>query len=235
MGLRLTEFLAKLSKYIDVSSEMQVGAIEFACARKGKIDVKLFCQLYGLRYKQALDLMGRLHRRGLVKKDGTGIYTLTEKGWEVCRLISSLSHPLTLRTIKLLMVLGTRLSSRLPLRLAIKHGGCGREEVLRALAGLVDVEWTGEEEVLALNPEGERLFRELVETVGLGPNTTRVLAALTRSPNPSTALGRFIMIHLSVSALIIYEVFAAPILGAGVAILWITITLIVAGLLALKK
>lgn len=235
MSLRLTKFLSRLSTYIDVSSEMQVGAIEFACTQGGRIDIKLFCQFYGLKYKQALDLMGRLHRKGLVRKADTGVYVLTEKGREVCTLISSVDLPLTLRTIKLLMTLGTKLSGRLTLREALKRCRCSKDELLRDLTGLAEVKRIDGEEVLVLNEDGEQFFRELVEAVGLGPNIARILSILTRTSNPLTALGRFMVMHLGISVLILYEVFTAPILGTGAALLWMTITLIMAALLIFRK
>ena len=105
MGLSLKQLLAELAKYIDVSSEMQVGAMDYACSSGGVIYVKELSEILGLSYKQTLDLMTRLRKRGLVVRRGIGIYSLTEKGRELCNLIKTLkpvsyTH-LTLPTILL--------------------------------------------------------------------------------------------------------------------------------------
>ena len=51
MGLSLKQFLAELAKYIDVSSEMQVGAVDYACSSGGVIYVKELSEILGLSYK----------------------------------------------------------------------------------------------------------------------------------------------------------------------------------------
>ena len=144
MSLKLTDFLKKLSYYINVSSELQVGLMEFACLRRGEIDVKAFCQEYGLRYKQALDLISRLHRKGLIEKSGTGHYVLTEKGREVCKLLSSIRPPLSVKTVKLLLALGSRLGEKAPMRVLMKMIEGGRSEVIGSLRGLAEITWSGE-------------------------------------------------------------------------------------------
>lgn len=232
----MSELLRSLSQYIDVSSEMQVGTLEFACPRGGVIRVKQLCDALGLQYKQALDLMVRLRRRGLVERKEPGVYLLTEKGLEACRIIRRMSSGgVSLKAIKLLLILGTSLRGGMSPESLEKASGLSIEESLKILSGLVRIKETDGRKLVVFSETGERVFKELANTFGMGPTSLRVLAAFTKSHEPSTALLRFLFLHIGVSILVIYEVFAAPTLGAIAALTWISVTLLIAGLLALRR
>jgi len=51
MGLSLKQFLAELAKYIDISSEMQVSAVDYACSSGEVIYAKELSEILGLSYK----------------------------------------------------------------------------------------------------------------------------------------------------------------------------------------
>ena len=233
----MSELLRSLSQYIDVSSEMQVGTLEFACPRGGVIRIKQLCDALGLQYKQALDLMVRLRRRGLVERKEPGVYLLTEKGLEACRIIRRItsSGGVSLKAIKLLLILGTSLRGGMSPESLEKASGLSIEESLKILSGLVRIKETDGRKLVVFSETGERVFKELANTFGMGPTSLRVLAAFTKSHEPSTALLRFLFLHIGVSILVIYEVFAAPTLGAIAALTWISVTLLIAGLLALRR
>jgi len=235
--MTLSELLTALSRYVDVSSEMQISALEFACRQGGVIKVKGLCGELGLQYKQALDLMGRLRKKGLVRREAVGLYALTEKGMEACGLISQVTSAkgFSLKGLKLLLLVGTKLRGGVKLESLERLSAMSREDALKALTGLIKLVERDGRKIVVLNEVGERTFKEVVSAFGVGPTAIRVLAAFTGSHDPSSALLRFLLLHLGVSALVVYEVFAAPTLGALTALLWITVTLVLASLLWFRK
>ncbi|RLE79164.1 MAG: hypothetical protein DRJ51_08305 [Thermoprotei archaeon] len=237
MGLSLKQFLAELAKYIDISSEMQVGAVDYACSSGGVIYVKELSEILGLSYKQTLDLMTRLKKRGLVVRRGIGVYSLTERGRELCNLMEKLkpSTESPFKVIKLLLIVGSGLSDKLSLKRLMKLSRMKRDELIRILSEWGRFYQEGGEEYFEFSVESEKRFRELVRVLGIGPLTLRILRFLTRGRDLSSILMRFLIIYLSVSMLVIYDILTGHILGVIAASLWMVVTVIFIILFAFKK
>ena len=237
MGLSLKQLLAELAKHIDISSEIQVGAIDYACSSGGIIYVKELSKVLGLSYKQTLDLMTRLRRRGLVVRRGIGVYGLTETGRKLCNLINVVKpySDSPFKVIRLLLIVGSNPHGKLPLEKLMKLSRMRREELVKILSDWGRFYEEDGREYFEFDAEGERRFKELVHVLGIGPLTLRVLTFLTRGRDLSSILTRFLTIYLSVSMLVIYDLIAAHVLGVFVASLWIAVTVILIILLALKK
>jgi len=237
MGLSLKQLLAELAKYIDVSSEMQVGAMDYACSSGGVIYVKELSGILGLSYKQTLDLMTRLRKRGLVVRRGIGIYSLTERGRELCNLIKTLkpsSEP-PFKLIRLLLIVGSRPGNKLPLKKLMKLSRMKRDELIKILSDWGRFYEENGEEYFEFSVESEQQFKEIVRVLGIGPITLRILTFLTRGRNLSSILLRFLIFYLSASTLVIYDILTAHILGVIAASLWMAVTVIFIILFAFKK
>lgn len=237
MGLSLKEFLAELMKYIDVSSEMQVGAMDYACSSGGVIYVKELSKILGLNYKQTLDLMTRLRKRGLVVRRGIGVYSLTKRGREVCNLIRSLrsSGRPPFKVIRLLLIIGSRPSNKLPLEKLMKLSGMGRDDLIEILSDWGRFYEEYGKEYFEFDTRGEEQFKEVVRAFGIGPTTLRVLRFLTRGRDLSSILLRFLILYLLISMLVIYDVLTAHIFGVVAALLWMAVTVVFIALFAFKK
>ena len=237
MGLSLKQFLAELAKYIDISSEMQVGAMDYACSSGGVIYVKELSDILGLSYKQTLDLMTRLRKRGLVIRRGIGVYSLTERGWKLCDLMKNLKPSIKspFKVIRLLLIAGSGPGNKLPLKRLMKLSRMGRDELIGILSEWGRFYEENGEEYFEFSEEREKQFRELVRVLGIGPLTLRILTFLTRGRDLSSILMRFLIIYLSVSILVIYDILTAHILGVIAALLWMAVTVIFIILFASKK
>ncbi|HDJ66765.1 MAG TPA: hypothetical protein ENF33_03545 [Nitrososphaeria archaeon] len=237
MGLSLKQLLAELAKYIDVSSEMQVGAVDYACSSGGIIYVKELAEILGLSYKQTLDLMTRLRKKGLIARRGIGIYSLTEKGRELCNLIRTVkpSNRPPFKIIRLLLIVGSRPDNKLPLKKLMKLSRMKRDELIEILSDFGRFYEEDGEEYFELNAKSEKQFKEIVRILGIGPITLRILTFLTRGRDLSSILLRFLILYLSASILVIYDILAAHILGVIAASLWMVVTVTFIILFAFKK
>ena len=74
-----------------------------------------------------------------------------------------------------------------------------------------------------------------MRVLGIGPLTLRILRFLTRGRDLSSILMRFLIIYLSVSMLVIYDILTGHILGVITASLWMVVTVIFIILFAFKK
>ena len=237
MGLSLKQLLAELAKYIDVSSEMQVGAMDYACSSGGVIYVKELSEILGLSYKQTLDLMTRLRKRGLVVRRGIGIYGLTEKGQELCNLIRSFkqSSKPPFKVIRLLLIVGSSSSNKLPLEKLIKLSRMRREDLIEILSDWGRFYEEGGKEYFEFDTKGEEQFKEIVRVFGMGPTTLRILMFLTRGRDLSSILLRFLIFYLTVSVLVIYDILTAHIFGVVAALFWMAVTIVFIILFAFKR
>jgi len=229
--------LAELVKYIDVSSEMQVGAMDYACSSGGVIHVKELSKILGLSYKQTLDLMTRLRKRGLVIRRGIGVYDLTERGRELCDLMKTLkpSAESPLKLIRLLLIIGSRADDKLSLEELMKLSRMGRDELSKTLSDWGEFYEEKGREYFKFNAESKRQFEELVRVLGIGPITLRILTFLTRGRDLSSILMRFLIFYLLASILVIYDILTAHVLGVIAALLWMAVTVAFIMLFAFKK
>lgn len=236
MSIGFADILRKLNGYIDLSSEMQAYAVEYAYLNGGIVKLKNFCKKYHLRYKQALELFRRLERRGLFKKTGLGTFEVTEKGREICDLISSINLNIDTTTIKAVMLIGLNDSSNVPLDKLSKSLKMESEDVLKILNGWVSLKsYEDGRKIVELNENGRKMFQSILGVVGLGKQTMKLLSMLTFTKNPASALKRFIALYVGSSIIVLYDVFSMPLLGSPVAILWLFITLLLLGYLLYEK
>jgi len=235
MPVGFADFLKRLTGYIDLSSEMQTYAVEYAYLNGGVVKLKDFCEKYSLRYKQALELFRRLERRGLFKKIGLGTFEVTEKGREICDLISSMNLNIDPVAIKAVMLIGLNDSSSIPLNKLSKTLKMRDEDVLKTLNGWISLRDGDGRKIVELNENGRKMFQSMLDVVGLGEQTMKLLSMLTFTKNPASALKRFIALYLGASFIVLYDVFSVPLLGSPVAILWLFITLLLLGYLLYEK
>jgi len=237
MSLNLKQLLAELAEYIDVSSEMQVGAMDYACSSGGVIYVKDLSEILGLSYKQTLDLMTRLRKRKLVIRRGIGVYSLTERGRELCNLMKTLkpsSEP-PFKVIRLLLIIGSRFGNKISLKKLMKLSRMRRDELIKILSDWGRIYEENGEEYFEFSVESQRQFKEIARVLGMGPITLRILTFLTRGRDLSSILLRFLIFYLSASILVIYDILTANILGVAAASLWMAVTVIFIILFAFKK
>jgi len=233
----LKQLLAELAKYIDVSSEMQVGAMDYACSSGGVIYVKELSEILGLSYKQTLDLMTRLRKRKLVIRRGIGVYSLTERGRELCNLMKTLkpsSEP-PFKVIRLLLIIGSRFGNKISLKKLMKLSRMRRDELIKILSDWGRIYEENGEEYFEFSVESQQQFKEIARVLGMGPITLRILTFLTRGRDLSSILLRFLIFYLSASILVIYDILTANILGVAAASLWMAVTVIFIILFAFKK
>jgi len=233
----LKQLLAELAKYIDVSSEMQVGAMDYACSSGGVIYVKDLSEILGLSYKQTLDLMTRLRKRKLVIRRGIGVYSLTERGRELCNLMKTLkpsSEP-PFKVIRLLLIIGSRFGNKISLKKLMKLSRMRRDELIKILSDWGRIYEENGEEYFEFSVESQQQFKEIARVLGMGPITLRILTFLTRGRDLSSILLRFLIFYLSASILVIYDILTANILGVAAASLWMAVTVIFIILFAFKK
>jgi len=233
----LKQLLAELAKYIDVSSEMQAGAMDYACSSGGVIYVKELSEILGLSYKQTLDLMTRLRKRKLVIRRGIGVYSLTERGRELCNLMKTLkpsSEP-SFKVIRLLLIIGSRFGNKISLKKLMKLSRMRRDELIKILSDWGRIYEENEEEYFEFSVESQQQFKEIARVLGMGPITLRILTFLTRGRDLSSILLRFLIFYLSASILVIYDILTANILGVAAASLWLAVTVIFIILFAFKK
>ena len=237
MSLNLKQLLAELAKYIDISSEMQVGAMDYACSSGGVIYVKELSEILGLSYKQTLDLMTRLRKRKLVIRRGIGVYSLTERGRELCNLMKTLkpsSEP-PFKVIRLLLIIGSRFGNKISLKKLMKLSRMRRDELIKILSDWGRIYEENGEEYFEFSVESQQQFKEIARVLGMGPITLRILTFLTRGRDLSSILLRFLIFYLSASILVIYDILTANILGVAAASLWMAVTVIFIILFAFKK
>jgi len=233
----LKQLLAELAEYIDVSSEMQVGAMDYACSSGGVIYVKDLSEILGLSYKQTLDLMTRLRKRKLVIRRGIGVYSLTERGRELCNLMKTLkpsSEP-PFKVIRLLLIIGSRFGNKISLKKLMKLSRMRRDELIKILSDWGRIYEENGEEYFEFSVESQQQFKEIARVLGMGPITLRILTFLTRGRDLSSILLRFLIFYLSASILVIYDILTANILGVAAASLWMVVTVIFIILFAFKK
>lgn len=233
----MKQLLAELAKYIDVSSEMQVGAMDYACSSGGVIYVKELSEILGLSYKQTLDLMTRLRKRKLVIRRGIGVYSLTERGRELCNLMKTLkpsSEP-PFKVIRLLLIIGSRFGNKISLKKLMKLSRMRRDELIKILSDWGRIYEENGEEYFEFSVESQQQFKEIARVLGMGPITLRILTFLTRGRDLSSILLRFLIFYLSASILVIYDILTANILGVAAASLWMAVTVIFIILFAFKK
>ena len=233
----MKQLLAELAKYIDVSSEMQVGAMDYACSSGGVIYVKDLSEILGLSYKQTLDLMTRLRKRKLVIRRGIGVYSLTERGRELCNLMKTLkpsSEP-PFKVIRLLLIIGSRFGNKISLKKLMKLSRMRRDELIKILSDWGRIYEESGEEYFEFSVESQQQFKEIARVFGMGPITLRILTFLTRGRDLSSILLRFLIFYLSASILVIYDILTANILGVAAASLWMAVTVIFIILFAFKK
>ena len=233
----MKQLLAELAEYIDVSSEMQVGAMDYACSSGGVIYVKDLSEILGLSYKQTLDLMTRLRKRKLVIRRGIGVYSLTERGRELCNLMKTLkpsSEP-PFKVIRLLLIIGSRFGNKISLKKLMKLSRMRRDELIKILSDWGRIYEENGEEYFEFSVESQQQFKEIARVLGMGPITLRILTFLTRGRDLSSILLRFLIFYLSVSILVIYDILTANILGVAAASLWMAVTVIFIILFAFKK
>ena len=233
----MKQLLAELAKYIDVSSEMQVGAMDYACSSGGVIYVKDLSEILGLSYKQTLDLMTRLRKRKLVIRRGIGVYSLTERGRELCNLMKTLkpsSEP-PFKVIRLLLIIGSRFGNKISLKKLMKLSRMRRDELIKILSDWGRIYEENGEEYFEFSVESQQQFKEIARVLGMGPITLRILTFLTRGRDLSSILLRFLIFYLSASILVIYDILTANILGVAAASLWMAVTVIFIILFAFKK
>ena len=233
----MKQLLAELAKYIDVSSEMQVGAMDYACSSGGVIYVKELSETLGLSYKQTLDLMTRLRKRKLVIRRGIGVYSLTERGRELCNLMKTLkpsSEP-PFKVIRLLLIIGSRFGNKISLKKLMKLSRMRRDELIKILSDWGRIYEENGEEYFEFSVESQQQFKEIARVLGMGPITLRILTFLTRGRDLSSILLRFLIFYLSASILVIYDILTANILGVAAASLWMAVTVIFIILFAFKK
>lgn len=233
----MKQLLAELAEYIDVSSEMQVGAMDYACSSGGVIYVKELSEILGLSYKQTLDLMTRLRKRKLVIRRGIGVYSLTERGRELCNLMKTLkpsSEP-PFKVIRLLLIIGSRFGNKISLKKLMKLSRMRRDELIKILSDWGRIYEENGEEYFEFSVESQQQFKEIARVFGMGPITLRILTFLTRGRDLSSILLRFLIFYLSASILVIYDILTANILGVAAASLWMAVTVIFIILFAFKK
>lgn len=233
----MKQLLAELAEYIDVSSEMQVGAMDYACSSGGVIYVKELSEILGLSYKQTLDLMTRLRKRKLVIRRGIGVYSLTERGRELCNLMKTLkpsSEP-PFKVIRLLLIIGSRFGNKISLKKLMKLSRMRRDELIKILSDWGRIYEENGEEYFEFSVESQQQFKEIARVLGMGPITLRILTFLTRGRDLSSILLRFLIFYLSASILVIYDILTANILGVAAASLWMAVTVIFIILFAFKK
>lgn len=233
----MKQLLAELAEYIDVSSEMQVGAMDYACSSGGVIYVKDLSEILGLSYKQTLDLMTRLRKRKLVIRRGIGVYSLTERGRELCNLMKTLkpsSEP-PFKVIRLLLIIGSRFGNKISLKKLMKLSRMRRDELIKILSDWGRIYEENGEEYFEFSVESQQQFKEIARVLGMGPITLRILTFLTRGRDLSSILLRFLIFYLSASILVIYDILTANILGVAAASLWMAVTVIFIILFAFKK
>ena len=233
----MKQLLAELAKYIDISSEMQVGAMDYACSSGGVIYVKELSEILGLSYKQTLDLMTRLRKRKLVIRRGIGVYSLTERGRELCNLMKTLkpsSEP-PFKVIRLLLIIGSRFGNKISLKKLMKLSRMRRDELIKILSDWGRIYEENGEEYFEFSVESQQQFKEIARVLGMGPITLRILTFLTRGRDLSSILLRFLIFYLSASILVIYDILTANILGVAAASLWMAVTVIFIILFAFKK
>ena len=233
----MKQLLAELAKYIDVSSEMQVGAMDYACSSGGVIYVKDLSEILGLSYKQTLDLMTRLRKRKLVIRRGIGVYSLTERGRELCNLMKTLkpsSEP-PFKVIRLLLIIGSRFGNKISLKKLMKLSRMRRDELIKILSDWGRIYEEHGEEYFEFSVESQQQFKEIARVLGMGLITLRILTFLTRGRDLSSILLRFLIFYLSASILVIYDILTAHILGVAAASLWMAVTVIFIILFAFKK
>ena len=233
----MKQLLAELAEYIDVSSEMQVGAMDYACSSGGVIYVKELSETLGLSYKQTLDLMARLRKRKLVIRRGIGVYSLTERGRELCNLMKTLkpsSEP-PFKVIRLLLIIGSRFGNKISLKKLMKLSRMRRDELIKILSDWGRIYEENGEEYFEFSVESQQQFKEIARVFGMGPITLRILTFLTRGRDLSSILLRFLIFYLSASILVIYDILTANILGVAAASLWMAVTVIFIILFAFKK
>ena len=233
----MKQLLAELAEYIDVSSEMQVGAMDYACSSGGVIYVKELSEILGLSYKQTLDLMTRLRKRKLVIRRGIGVYSLTERGRELCNLMKTLkpsSEP-PFKVIRLLLIIGSRFGNKISLKKLMKLSRMRRDELIKILSDWGRIYEENGEEYFEFSVESQQQFKEIARVFGMGPITLRILTFLTRGRDLSSILLRFLIFYLSASILVIYDILTANILGVAAASLWMVVTVIFIILFAFKK
>lgn len=123
---------------------------------------------------------------------------LTEEGLDACRIIRRItsSEDVSLKAIKLLLILGASLRGGMNAESLEEASGLSVEESLKILLGLVRLKEADSRKLVVLSETGERVFKELANTFGMGSTSLRVLAAFTKSREPSTALLRFLFFHI---------------------------------------
>ena len=211
--------------------------MDYACSSGGVIYVKELSEILGLSYKQTLDLMTRLRKRKLVIRRGIGVYSLTERGRELCNLMKTLkpsSEP-PFKVIRLLLIIGSRFGNKISLKKLMKLSRMRRDELIKILSDWGRIYEENGEEYFEFSVESQQQFKEIARVLGMGPITLRILTFLTRGRDLSSILLRFLIFYLSASILVIYDILTANILGVAAASLWMAVTVIFIILFAFKK
>ena len=181
--------------------------------------------------------MTRLRKRKLVIRRGIGVYSLTERGRELCNLMKTLkpsSEP-PFKVIRLLLIIGSRFGNKISLKKLMKLSRMRRDELIKILSDWGRIYEENGEEYFEFSVESQQQFKEIARVLGMGPITLRILTFLTRGRDLSSILLRFLIFYLSASILVIYDILTANILGVAAASLWMAVTVIFIILFAFKK
>ena len=165
--------------------------------------------------KSLADALQKLKNKGIVEKLGRDRYRLSEKGLKIRKTIMDLASSSKLMSeniydmffvSRIVLILGTLGREWVSLSTLASYFNMGTErisriireysnsKILKTREGLTGLE-------VALTFEGRNLYNKLLDDIGIGPYTAKVLRILTGTPNIFSSLKRFILFNLFIGLL----------------------------------
>lgn len=205
----LVNILKEIDSNIDLARDrFQIDILINATIDK-YFSISEFSELFGVNRKSLADAVQKMKNKGLVEKLGRDKYKLTEKGVRIRKILSELASSRVFSQdiydlfhfLQIILILGTIdrewvSISTLAKYLDIDQGVIEKivkkysdEKIIKVREGILGIE-------VALTFEGRNLYAKILDDMGLGIYTARILRILTGSPLPFQALKRFVLLNL---------------------------------------
>ena len=241
------ETLKKVDEEIDLARGSVQLNILILSAKAREISAYVASKELGIPIKTATDAIQKLKRKGLLKKVKHQIYTLSDRGWTLYRILETLAKSAIivdrvrhlrymLLLSEIILLIGTSLSEWVSVNRLARELRSDENLILRIVReegyGIVKIRKGPVNWELALTYDGKRVYSELLDNLGLGSLAAKTFSLLTYTLHPGRALKRFMIIYLLVTILVALELTSPIGIIAGSA--WIVASLYLAFLLYSK-
>jgi len=206
----LIRILKEIDSNIDLARDKFQIDILISAAEDKPFSLTELAEKLGISRKSLADAVQKLKNKKIVKKLGRDKYTLSEKGLKIRRTLAELATSTKTMSesiydifhiIMIILTLGTLEREWVPLSTLAKHlhedksrieklvKDYSNEKILKVREGVTGLE-------LALTFEGRNLYNNILDDMGVGAYSLKVLKIVTGSPSPFQALKRFLLINL---------------------------------------